>query len=377
MGDINSSSVKMATNTSNQNGTTTFCVILLIVVSMVAACEGQQVASMHVKHAPAYVVLQNQGESAIASSDLHNVLAAPLGLSSSKNAGIQTKSLLKRPKANVMITVVTHKEQALPVESMASFPLDWDVPFVNTELLMNKVQRKFLDQDPLMLDLSSANQAFDIKTSSSLFEALPSSFASLHDRLLDSDSFVERLTPGVPTGLNASLSSDGGLLAELQMVDDVVAKLKNNLVSVKSKTPDLFSFTLTGLKAISDEHGVNSAQAKEAEELVTKHLDQITNDLKSIYKDNVMVEVLTVPSMDKAKVRKTRSLQTVANSKYASLNLEIDYYPDFPVTFNIVLWLMVILILAVFFVAYGIWNMNPNLESILYRIPQDEAKKNN
>ena len=49
----------------------------------VAACEGQQVASMHVKHAPAYVVLQNQGESAIASSDLHNVLAAPLGLSSS------------------------------------------------------------------------------------------------------------------------------------------------------------------------------------------------------------------------------------------------------------------------------------------------------
>ena len=37
---------------------------------------------MHVKHAPAYVVLQNQGdESALTSSDLHNVLAAPLGLS--------------------------------------------------------------------------------------------------------------------------------------------------------------------------------------------------------------------------------------------------------------------------------------------------------
>ena len=33
-----------------------------------------------------------------------------------------------------------------------------DVPFVNTELLMNKVQRQFLDEDPMMLDLSSANQ---------------------------------------------------------------------------------------------------------------------------------------------------------------------------------------------------------------------------
>ncbi|XP_005106733.1 renin receptor [Aplysia californica] len=353
-------------------------IVSVVVAILVAVCEGQQ---LHVKHVPSYVVLQSQeGDSALPSSDLHNVLAGPLGLSNKKSPAMQTKSLLKRPKANVLITVATHKEQSLPVNSMASFALDWDVPYVKTELLMNRVQRKFLDQDPLMLELASANQAFDIKTSSSLFQSLPSSFASLQDRLLDADSFLNRLSPGssFSSSLNSSLTSDGGLLAELQMVDDVVATLKKNVASLNGKTPDLFSFTLTGLKAIGDEHGVNSDQAKDAEKLLTNHLDQITEDLKSIYKDNVMVEVLTVPSLGQANVRKTRSLmETLANSKYGNLNLEIDYYADFPVTFNIVLWMMVVLFIAVFLVAYGIWNMNPNLESILYRVPQDEIKKNN
>ena len=52
-------------------------------------------------------------------------------------------------------------------------------------------------------------------------------------------------------------------------------QLKKNGDTMKSKTPDLFSFTLTGLKAICEEHGVKSEQAKEAEQLVVKHLDQV------------------------------------------------------------------------------------------------------
>ena len=42
------------------------------------------------------------------------------------NPMIKTKSVLKRPKANVLVTVVTHKDQAeLPLKSLAKFPLDW------------------------------------------------------------------------------------------------------------------------------------------------------------------------------------------------------------------------------------------------------------
>lgn len=38
---------------------------------------------------------------------------------------IQSKSVLKRPKANVLFTVVTHKDQVLPIDSVASFPVVW------------------------------------------------------------------------------------------------------------------------------------------------------------------------------------------------------------------------------------------------------------
>ena len=51
----------------------------LLLSSPACGSLGQQ---MHVKHAPPYVVLQSQeGQAPLASSDLHNVLAGPLGLS--------------------------------------------------------------------------------------------------------------------------------------------------------------------------------------------------------------------------------------------------------------------------------------------------------
>ncbi|CAG5119456.1 unnamed protein product, partial [Candidula unifasciata] len=341
-------------------------------------CGGQQ---LYVKHLPSYISVQRQTpDSPVSSSDLHNVLAGPLGLSNKKSI-LQSKSVLKRPKANVLFTVVTHKDQVLPIDSVASFPVEWDVPYVDIENLMNNVQSKFLDKEPVMLDLMSSNQFFDIKTSSALFQSLPSSFDHALERLLHPDSILNRLSASQGSSLNSSVSADRGLLAEMQMVDDTIRTFKKNAGSLNTKTPDLLSFTLTGLRDVGQEHGVNSQQAKDAQRIITEHLNQITEELKKLYKGNVMVEVLVAPYVDQAKARKTRSLMEVsatsANVSASALNLEIDYYPDFPAIFNIVLWLMIILLITIFFVAYGIWNLNPNLDSILYRVPQDDLKKLN
>ncbi|KAH9514638.1 hypothetical protein Btru_023157 [Bulinus truncatus] len=333
---------------------------------------------LHVKHAPSYIVFQQQADdSPVSSSDLHNILAGPLGLEKS-NPIIQSKSVLKKPKANVLLTVVTHKDQQIPLDSMTSIPVDWDVPFVDVEHMMNNLQSKFLDKNPVMLDLVSANKFFDVKTSSALFQSLPSSVHSAHDRLLDSDSFMGKIgKPLKSSSLNASISSDGVLLGELQVISDVISTLNKNAASLKTGAPDLLSFTVKGLKDVADEHGVDSTQSNEAVEIFLKHLNQITDELKSIYKDNVLVEVLMVPTVDTAKVRKSRSLMSTSTSTadHKKLNLEIDWYQDYPASFNIVIWLIIILAITVFFVAYGIWNMNPNLESILYRVPQDELAK--
>ncbi|BFZ06586.1 hypothetical protein BsWGS_09625 [Bradybaena similaris] len=347
-------------------------------LTLAALGHGQQ---LHVKHVPPYISVQSQTpDSPLSSSDLHNVLAGPLGLSN-KMSIIQSKSVLKRPKANVLITVVTHKDQVLPVDSVASFPVVWDQSFVDTENLMNSLQSKFLDKDPVMLDLMSNKQFFDIKTSSALFQSLPPSFDHALERLSHPDSVLKRLSAFQGSSLNSSLSSDGSLLAEMQMVDDTIKTFKKNSGGLNTKTPDLWSFTLTGLRDVGEEHGVNSQQDKDAQSIITEYLNQVTEDFKEHYKGHVMVEVIVAPHVDQAKARKTRSLMQAAetgkNITAAALNLEIDYYADFPAIFNIVLWLMIILLITIFFVAYGIWNLNPNLESILYRVPQDDLKKLN
>ncbi|KAK3773279.1 hypothetical protein RRG08_053664 [Elysia crispata] len=350
-------------------------IVLLGLSCLALTCLGQQLL---VKHAPSYVTFHKQTPDAtVSSSDLHNIIAGPLGLSNRPHSAIQSKSVLKRPKANVLVTVVTHKDQKeLPLDSMAKFPLDWDMPFVDVEALMNSAQSKFLEKDPLMLDLVSNNQFFDVKTTSDLFQSLPGSFAAAKDRLLDPDSFLFG-SAHKSGSLNASLTSDGGLLAEIQVMRDVVDKLSKSAEKLATGAPDLLSFTLTGLKGIGEAYGADSAQTKDAQKLVAKHLDEITDDLKNIYKGNVMVEILTAPSIEQPYVRKTRSLKAANGTDYSKLNLALEWDQDFPAAFNISLFLVLTLVITVMFIAYGMWNMNPNLESILYRVPQDENKKLN
>ncbi|VDK89696.1 unnamed protein product [Dibothriocephalus latus] len=57
------------------------------------------------------------------------------------------------------------------------------------------------------------------------------------------------------------------------------------------------------------------------------------------------------------------------------LNLAPDVDPEYPVMFNIIFWLTVTLILSVWYVAHGIWNMDPGRDGILYRITPGRPKQ--
>ncbi|CAL1547184.1 unnamed protein product [Lymnaea stagnalis] len=348
---------------------------LVLLGLLVVQCTGQH---LHVKHAPSYIVFQQQSsDTPVKSGDLHKVLAGPLGLEKS-NPIIQSKSLLKKPKANVLITIATHKDQQLNFDALKIIPVDWTDSNVDVEHMMNNVESKFVA--PVTLDIVSTPAYFNVKTATSMFQDLPSSLSSARERLIENNSFMVRIGKKLHTSpLNSSRSCDGDLLAEMKILDEVIAVLKKNSASLDTKAPDLLSFTLSGLKCVVDKYGVNSIEAREAKDIVIKHLNTVTEDLKAIYHDNVMVVLLTVPNVEGVQVRKTRSLMQAAEPSnqvdYSKLNLEIDWDQDFPAAFNIVLWIMIILAITVFFVAYGIWNMNPNLESILYRVPQDELAK--
>ncbi len=57
-----------------------------------------------------------------------------------------------------------------------------------------------------------------------------------------------------------------------------------------------------------------------------------------------------------------------------ALNLAPEVSPDYPATFNIIFWLMVMLVLTVWFIAHGIWNMAPSCDGILYRMTPERPK---
>ena len=54
-----------------------------------------------------------------------------------------------------------------------------------------------------------------------------------------------------------------------------MSQLSKSAEKLATGAPDLLSFTLTGLKGIGEAYGADSAQTKDAQKLVAKHLDEV------------------------------------------------------------------------------------------------------
>lgn len=57
------------------------------------------------------------------------------------------------------------------------------------------------------------------------------------------------------------------------------------------------------------------------------------------------------------------------------LNVASDYNEDYPAVFNIILWTMVILALTVYGISWGMWNMDPGKDSIIYRMTAQRQRR--
>lgn len=64
-------------------------------------------------------------------------------------------------------------------------------------------------------------------------------------------------------------------------------------------------------------------------------------------------------------------LQSNPGSPY---NLAYKYNDEYAVVFNIVLWLMIALAIAVIAISYNLWNMDPGYDSIIYRMTNQKIR---
>ncbi|XP_034329013.2 renin receptor isoform X3 [Magallana gigas] len=310
-------SVKMA---DKERSISLFQLFMLVIIGV---CHAQELV---VTHAPSYVTFQKQRK-ALPTSDVPNVITHTLGIQTDRDItwdGLAQSSLFKRPKANVLVSIVGHSDlgkKPLAVKNLARFPIKMDDPMVDIASLMNTLQGTFFDQSPLLLDAGLDNNFFDVHSDFDVFRKLPDTMRKMADRLLDSDSVQQRHTTGT---LNSSRPSDLKLMGELQLIQDVI--------------------------------------------------NTMTDDFRKLYKDNVVVEVLTVNPGLGIYVRKTRSLMAVDDSN-VNINLSKDYDENYPAIFNIILWLMIVMFVVIFGVSYGMWNIDPGRDSIIYRMTTTRLKK--
>ncbi|XP_053085455.1 renin receptor-like [Pangasianodon hypophthalmus] len=104
----------------------------------------------------------------------------------------------------------------------------------------------------------------------------------------------------------------------------------------KDQAPDLFSLELAGMEELARRYGTDSPQFQDAREIL----------VAALQKSN-------------------------PGSPY---NLAYKYNFEYAVVFNIVLWLMIVLALAVIVISYNLWNMDPGYDSIIYRMTNQKIR---
>lgn len=155
----------------------------------------------------------------------------------------------------------------------------------------------------------------------------------------------------------------------------VCSKLSRHKHLAKDHSPDLYSLELAGLDELGKRYGEDSEQFRDASRILVDALQKFADDMYSLYGGNAVVELVTVKSFDTSLVRKSRTiLETKQENTQSPYNLAYKYNLEYSVVFNLVLWIMTGLALAVIITSYNIWNMDPGYDSIIYRMTNQKIR---
>ncbi|KAJ8351880.1 hypothetical protein SKAU_G00233560 [Synaphobranchus kaupii] len=341
-----------------------FTSVLVICAAFTAGTLGDRLT---VLRAPQYVSY-HEGQWPISGEKIPDLVALTMGFSVRDELGwpaMQMGSLFQRPQANVLLVVRGVESLDLP-QSVASYPLENPVPFT-LDSVANTMHALFPDDTPVVLQLApSEERLYMVGKANTVFEDLPVTLQQIRGRLSQDGSVLTSLPL---SSLSRNNEADLLFLSEVQVLHDIAALVRT--------TPRTFSpWSWLGLEEISNRYGVDSPQFTDATKILAGVLQKFADDVSGIYAGNALVEVVTVKTFEVPLTRKSRSiLESKQISNPGSVyNLAYKYNFEYAVIFNIVLWLMIALALAVIAVAYNLWNMDPGYDSIIYRMTNQKIR---
>ncbi|XP_015273952.1 PREDICTED: renin receptor [Gekko japonicus] len=319
-------------------------------------------------------VIFHQGSWPIPGERISDLAALSMGFSVEEDVswpGLAVGDLFRRPRATVLVTVTGIDKLTLP-ERGISYPIENAVPF-NLDGVANAIHTLFSEETPVVVQLApSEERVYMVGKANSVFEDLSVTLRQLRNRLFQDNSILASLPLN---SLSRNNEVDLLFLSELQVLHDITSLLSRHKHLAKDHSPDLYSLELSGLEEIGKRYGEDSQQFKDASQILADSLQKFADEMYNLYGGNAVVEVVTVKTYDTPFVRKSRSIletsETIPGNQY---NLGYPYNFNYAVVFNIILWIMIGLIIAVIVISYNLWNMDPGYDSIIYRMTNQKIR---
>ncbi|KAK1902668.1 Renin receptor [Dissostichus eleginoides] len=318
--------------------------------------------SLTVLQSPDFVSFQ-KGDWPISGEKIPDLVALTMGFSVQEDLawpGLKAGPLFQRPRANVLVVVRGVDSLDMP-NSVASYPLENPVPFT-LDSVAETVHSLFAEDTPVVLQLApSEERLYMLGKANAVFEDLPVTLQQIRARLSQDGSVLASLPLN---SLSRNAEADLLFLSEVQVLHDITALLQRH------------KHLLSGLEELSRVYGQDSPQYRDATAILANVLQKFGEDVYGLYGNSTVVEVVTVKTFQAPLTRKSRS---ILESKQISnpgspYNLAYKYNFQYAVIFNIVLWLMIALALAVIVTSYNLWNMDPGYDSIIYRMTNQKIR---
>ncbi|CAF4821867.1 unnamed protein product [Pieris macdunnoughi] len=170
-----------------------------------------------------------------------------------------------------------------------------------------------------------------------------------------------------------SYEEDYQFLFELETLKAIINKINSGAISADNIV-DCYNFRFTSLHALSDLHGPNSLQTKEAKKLLGEAIQALSSAFVKAYDGKVLVTAVTTDiAHTRRAVREAPDDAPVSEMNPADDN----YTADYAAIFNIILWFGVVFAFTLIAIVYAIMDMDPGRDSIIYRMTSTRMKKDN
>ncbi|KAG8201877.1 hypothetical protein JTE90_027356 [Oedothorax gibbosus] len=243
------------------------------------------------------------------------------------------------------------------------------------DLIAHRTNERFFGKSPVMLHMDMSDELHDSKIAQPvLLKSVPADPKKRLELALMDPQLGDLVKDSI---FNISIASDVKLLTELSTVREFLKAISVHKSDIVDGTPDIYWLKISGLDPIVNLYGLQSFQSTEAFRLLRQIIDEVERTMRTIYDDNVVIAVIktnNIPLPLGHKGRRLLESTTVSPTPSNKYNLAQTWDPMFPVTFTIILFVSIFLILAVLGVSLAMWNMDPGRDSIIYRMTSQRMK---